>query len=333
LVDFSLESRLATHFATFGPFIAARAASRGHFANQWPELGAVRFEMSDDKWHTQVMAFMGKSRIVVVMAGVSRWVRWEMETLIQAGHASKMLVVFPSPHRTRKAEEEHCVITTAHRLAYMSGALRGTAWEPAINELEHECNLEQLCAILLEPQGRIVAILSDVRHRASYHLAAVIAHAMMEDQRTGAGAENSVPGVTPARSSVPQSARVIPRLLLVVASIAACSAIVFRSAYPVAKLPCVTFGTRDVVCYESSASKEMADALGHALQHVGFFQRQWGRRPIGCRRKRSSSYLFCYKTRIFGSGVGRAVTGAHGYLSHAGGRRRAGYGEASGPGG
>jgi hypothetical protein len=271
LVDFSLESRLATHFASFGPFITARAPTRGRFEQQWPALGASRFELSEEEWQAQVVGWMEKSRLVVVMAGLGTWVSWETETLVRAGHASKLLVVFPVSQRLLRQRSK--VPRQAERLACLSRALRDTAWGPAICALDHECNPEHIRAILLEPEGRAVVIVSDIRHRASSHLAAVIAHGMIEAKRSDTAADRPAAGA--AGPAVKRSTRVGPRLLLAALGVAACLMIVLHGRMTsdpfTGQLPHVVVGQQDRVYYEAPASKAMADSLGRALQTAGFF--------------------------------------------------------------
>ena len=47
------------------------------------------------------LALMRDAVVIVVIAGVSPGLRWELEAIAQAGHQSKLLVLMPEPHRRR----------------------------------------------------------------------------------------------------------------------------------------------------------------------------------------------------------------------------------------
>jgi hypothetical protein len=79
IVDFSVETRLANHFMDFGPFIAV-----GSPLDKVPVPGAARVKLSDDQWQQWVTERMRACRIIVMYAGVTRWVGWELSEVVAA---------------------------------------------------------------------------------------------------------------------------------------------------------------------------------------------------------------------------------------------------------
>ncbi len=166
LIDFSLESSLAGHFSRLGPFVAVGAPE-----DKLPHLGAARAALSDDQWQGTVLGWMDRAQIIVLMAGITHWVNWELQTIVARGHAGKLILVFPQsriflPWRRRRNLEM--------RVAAVRGAFAGSPWEPALASLSTPA--QRLRCLAFEPTGHVVAITSRVRSRASYHLAALLAH-------------------------------------------------------------------------------------------------------------------------------------------------------------
>src|SRR5262249_3753854 len=59
------------------------------------------------------LELMREALLIVVIAGVTPGLRWELEAIAGAGHQSKLIVVMPEPHRQRRweviTEELHSV--------------------------------------------------------------------------------------------------------------------------------------------------------------------------------------------------------------------------------
>src|SRR5262249_28435413 len=73
LLDFSLETRLANHFIRFGPFIAV-----GSPLDKVPQIGAARAHLADDQWQGVVLGWMASASVVLMLAGKTKWVTWEL---------------------------------------------------------------------------------------------------------------------------------------------------------------------------------------------------------------------------------------------------------------
>ena len=166
LFDFSLESRLADHFQALGPFIAV-----GEPKDKAPHLGAARAQLSDEAWQGSVLGWIANSRLILIMAGGTHWIGWEMRKVIELGAAEKAIVLFPQTRRRlfRKGK----TTTPEDRLNVVQSAFAGTAWETGLRGLTEPAKIR---SVIFAPDGRVTAVISKPKNRDSYHLAALIAH-------------------------------------------------------------------------------------------------------------------------------------------------------------
>jgi hypothetical protein len=65
--------------------------------------GAARSYMADDKWKEAVVALMDRARFIVVVAGLTPGLQWELWTLRARGHLNKTIWVLPSDQKSRTA--------------------------------------------------------------------------------------------------------------------------------------------------------------------------------------------------------------------------------------
>lgn len=84
-----LETLLADDARRFGPVIAI--GEPGYL----PVEGAARAYFADDAWQNAVRCWIDEAAFVLVVAGYTSGVSWELETVIARGHAAKLIVVFP----------------------------------------------------------------------------------------------------------------------------------------------------------------------------------------------------------------------------------------------
>jgi hypothetical protein len=92
-----MEESIADQFRPFGPLVAI-----GKPGEALPQLGASRNYYSDAQWQAAAVELMREALLIVVIAGVSPGLRWELEAIARAGHQSKLLVLMPEPHRRRR---------------------------------------------------------------------------------------------------------------------------------------------------------------------------------------------------------------------------------------
>ena len=84
------EESIADQFTPFGPFVAI-----GKPGEALPTLGAARNYYSDTEWQDAVGKWMDEALIIVVVAGVTAGLRWELDTIRNSGHLDKLLVLMP----------------------------------------------------------------------------------------------------------------------------------------------------------------------------------------------------------------------------------------------
>jgi hypothetical protein len=85
-----LEAAIADEIARLGPFVAI-----GRPGEVLPQLGAARAYFSDDEWQAAVADWIARARLIVVIAGTTPWVRWELGEIARAGQVGRLLVLLP----------------------------------------------------------------------------------------------------------------------------------------------------------------------------------------------------------------------------------------------
>lgn len=169
LFDFSLESRLAGHFNHYGPFIAVGAPK-----DKLPHLGAVRAQLSDDEWQGTVTGWMKAAGYIVLMAGTTHWVGWELKKVLDLGQASKLMVLFPQATRRLRRKKDF-----EGRLGVVRGACAGTVWQAGLSV---PLDARRIRSVVFDPAGQVTVVTSRPRNRESFHLAALLAQQFI-DQR------------------------------------------------------------------------------------------------------------------------------------------------------
>lgn len=163
-VDFSLETRLAKYFRRFGPFVAV-ASPR----DTLPQLGAARATSADREWHSNVLAWISQASVIVLYAGKTRWVNWELARIIDANSIGKLILLMPELKGSRRKRFEE----TTERFNRVKQVFHNTLWSWSLDLLT---DLMSVRAITFSADGSITAVTSNTRNRDSYHLAAVVAH-------------------------------------------------------------------------------------------------------------------------------------------------------------
>jgi hypothetical protein len=174
LVDFSVETRLANHFMDFGPFIAV-----GSPRDNVPVPGAARVQLSDDQWQQWVTERMGTSGIIVMYAGVTHWVGWELSQVVEAGMTRKLILLFPSPvapKGTKRKKKQLAALLAedlTNRLARVKATFTGTRWQAAWEQVSAP---ETLIAAHLDETGAVTLFRSKRRNNDAFQIAVEITH-------------------------------------------------------------------------------------------------------------------------------------------------------------
>jgi hypothetical protein len=170
-LDFSLETRLSNHFPRFGPFIAVGVPNE-----VVPVRGAARIILANQEWLPTVADWMTEASLIVMYAGRTNWVSWELAKIIEMGSVHKLMLIIPEVAGEARAVRAENVSLRIERL---SEILNGTRWSNSFAELH---NVEDVRAMLLRDDGSVVVLRSRPHNRDSYHLATLIAHYIMINQ-------------------------------------------------------------------------------------------------------------------------------------------------------
>jgi hypothetical protein len=83
-----IEELLVSATRRFGPTIAIGAPK-----DELPQLGAARAYVQADKWQAVALEWIASSRMILILAGSTRGLLWELERIIQHRHIHKTIVV------------------------------------------------------------------------------------------------------------------------------------------------------------------------------------------------------------------------------------------------
>jgi hypothetical protein len=87
-----LEEAMAVNLSAYGPFVAIGAPGE-----QLPELGAARAYLGKDEWQGAVQRWIGTARFIVMVVGVTDWLRWELKQILEQDRVSDLILVLPPP--------------------------------------------------------------------------------------------------------------------------------------------------------------------------------------------------------------------------------------------
>ncbi len=188
IFDYSLEDRLARFFRHFGPLVAI-----GSPKEKMPVLGAARVLLDDAHWQAAVLRWMEAAKAIVVLAGHTEWLVWEILQIRERDLTQKVLFIFP-PAGRRNANT---------RLDTVRRAFAGSRWEAALAGLDRPGSLR---ALILRGNGGVVVIRSRSRSRDMIHVATMVAHHLLQrrDEWEAAQTEDGrrKPGMSALRFSV-----------------------------------------------------------------------------------------------------------------------------------
>jgi hypothetical protein len=150
------EQALARTLQQLGPLIAVGAPGE-----RVPQLGAARSYLLDAEWQDKVLTWMHESLAIVMIAGPTEWIRWELHRAVERRLENSLLILLP-PDR---AAQRHA------RWQNICAALADTAWSQALAAVD----VEHLLACRLKPDGRVWAITSRSNLAQDYQLAIILA--------------------------------------------------------------------------------------------------------------------------------------------------------------
>jgi hypothetical protein len=85
-----LEEVLARQVRGVGPFVAIGAPTE-----PLPELGAARAYFSNDTWQSAIIRWVDLAGLIITVIGPTKWIRWELDTIIERDALSKLIILMP----------------------------------------------------------------------------------------------------------------------------------------------------------------------------------------------------------------------------------------------
>jgi hypothetical protein len=159
LAGLVLEPRLARHFPIYGPFVCI-----GDPRESVPKLGAMRAQRGEQEWQETVREWMTAASTIVMIAGTTKWVLWELSQCVTNGYMGKLILLFHNPS----------LIGGNERFARIVSALQGTIWAGALTQVTFSKSLR---ALSFRADGGVLIVTSDTAdYTEGVHLAALIAH-------------------------------------------------------------------------------------------------------------------------------------------------------------
>lgn len=162
-----LEEMIGGELTRAGPFVAI-----GKPGETLPQIGASRLYLADSEWQAVVQSYIARSEPVIVIAGKTHWVQWELANVIAQDRVAKLLIVFP---RITEAER-------AERWQNLKPAFDNTPWADAAKRID----IARTLAVFVASNGELVVVRSRKAHESDYQAALRIAIYLMH-QGTASG--------------------------------------------------------------------------------------------------------------------------------------------------
>lgn len=125
-----------------------------------PDGGATRAYIDGEGWRDTVLEWMDEAQLIVMVAGYTHGLHWELENVIKRGHPAKAVLVFPQNDPHRKARWE-----------WVAAAFRGTAIEVAMQQTTSD----HVIALHQNNAGELVVFRSENELLRNYQAALSVA--------------------------------------------------------------------------------------------------------------------------------------------------------------
>ena len=84
------EKALSSAMSSFGPLVAV-----GEPGEHLPQPGAVLVHLGENHWQETVVSLIRSSRLILMMAGTTSWVVWEMQNIVREKKLQHLLLLLP----------------------------------------------------------------------------------------------------------------------------------------------------------------------------------------------------------------------------------------------
>ncbi len=158
------EQSIADRFNDLGPLIAV-----GEPGEKLPHIGAARVHLNDDEWQDAVIGWVGDARLIVMIAGPTEWIRWELAQILEKQRLGELFILIP-PRPASKALAKTSA-SIEDRWRNIRTAFVNTAWEDALGKIDPDGTL----LVRLGDDGTATAIRSSGSLMQDYRLAITVA--------------------------------------------------------------------------------------------------------------------------------------------------------------
>ena len=155
-----LEEIIGEQLTRAGPFVAI-----GKPGERLPQLGANRLYLGDSEWQTVVQSYISRSDLIIVIAGRTHWVRWELANVLRQDRIAGLLIVFP---RITEADRNE-------RWQNLKPAFCDTSWSAALERVD----IARALAVFIAADRGIVVVKSRKANESDYETALRVATYLM----------------------------------------------------------------------------------------------------------------------------------------------------------
>jgi hypothetical protein len=155
-----LEETIGEQLTGAGPFVAI-----GRPGERLPQLGANRLYLGDSEWQAVVESYIARSDLIIMIAGKTHWVQWELANVVKQDRLAALLLVFP---RITEAERNE-------RWQTLKAAFRDTSWSAAMERVD----IARALAVFIAADRGIVVVKSRKANQSDYEAALRVATYLM----------------------------------------------------------------------------------------------------------------------------------------------------------
>jgi len=112
------ERAVSRVLSRFGPFVAI-----GKPGERVPPFGAARSYENDQTWQVRALELIRSCRLLVMLAGSTAGLEWELERIIDEGHHGKLLILIPPVSNAERHD----------RLRDLANSLVNTVWHDGLS--------------------------------------------------------------------------------------------------------------------------------------------------------------------------------------------------------
>ena len=155
-----LEETIGEQLTGAGPFVAI-----GRPGERLPQLGASRFYLDDSEWQAIVEAFIARSELIIMIAGKTQWIQWELANVLKLDRLAALLIVFP---RITEADRNE-------RWQNLKAAFGDSSWSAAMESVD----IARALAVFIAADRGIVMVKSRNANQSDYEAALRVATYLM----------------------------------------------------------------------------------------------------------------------------------------------------------